>query len=182
MSPTEHTPGARAGALQIGEGVAGAAPDLAHVNTVLGDRDGPAGAAFATALAQPTPGHVPFLAVVRPGVAVQPPTLFVNKATVVDERHGRLTWGAAQAGVAEGVVDALHEGVVDPAAVDGLVLVCAVWVDPAATDEEAVRSNNRAATLAALVAGARGLPAVEDVLALRGAADNPYLGGPGAEG
>lgn len=164
-----------ADAVQIGEGFAGDAPDLAHVNTVLGRRDGPVGTAFTTALAQPAPGHVPFLVVVRPGVAVQPPTLFVNKATVDGEVHGRLTWGAAQAGVAEGVVDALAEGVVPADRVADLVLVCAVWVDPAATDESAVRSNNRAATLASLRAGAAGTPTVDDVLALRGAAQNPYL-------
>ena len=40
-------------------------------------------------------------------------TLFVNKATVDagNERHGRLTWGAAQAGVAAGVMNAHRKGV-----------------------------------------------------------------------
>ena len=161
--------------MQVGEGFAGDAPNLAHVNTVLGDREGAVGTAFTTALAQPSPGHVPFLAVVRPGVAVQPPTLFVNKAAIADDRHGNLTWGAAQAGVAEGVVDALADGIVDPADVGGLVLVCAVWVDPDADDEDAVRRNNRVATRAALAAGRTGSPHVEEVLALRGSASNPYL-------
>jgi len=161
--------------MQVGEGFAGDAPNLAHVNTVLGDREGPVGAAFTTALAQPSPGHVPFLVVVRPGVAVQPPTLFVNKATVEPGRHGELTWGAAQAGVAEGVVDALADGIVDPEQVGRLVLVCAVWVDPEADDEDAVRQNNRVATRAALAAGRTGAPHVDEVVALRGRASNPYL-------
>lgn len=164
--------------MQVGEGYAGDAPNLAHVNTVLGDREGAAGTAFTTALAQPSPGHVPFLVVVRPGVAVQPPTLFVNKAAVASERHGNLTWGAAQAGVADGVVDALADGIVDPTQVGALVLVCAVWVDPGADDEDAVRRNNRAATRAALAAGRTGSPHVDEVLALRGRATNPYLSGP----
>ena len=159
----------------IGEGFAGTGAEAAHVNTVLGDREGPVGGAFTTALAQPSPGHVPFLVVVRPGVAVQPPTLFVNKATVGQGRHGELTWGAAQAGVAEGVVDALADGVVDPSQVDRLVLVCAVWVDPEADDEDAVRQNNRVATRAALAAGRTGSPPVDEVVALRGQAQNPYL-------
>ena len=161
--------------MQVGEGFAGSAPNLAHVNTVLGDRDGAVGTAFTTALAQPSPGHVPFLAVVRPGVAVQPPTLFVNKAAVASERHGTLTWGAAQAGVAEGVVDALADGIVDPSQVGSLVLVCAVWVDPDADDEDLVRQNNRTATRAALAAGRTGSPHVDEVVAFRGRAANPYL-------
>ena len=55
-------------------------------------------------LATPRAGHVAFVAAVRPGVAVRPFTLFVNKAAIEGERHARLTWGAAQAGVAAGVM------------------------------------------------------------------------------
>ncbi len=151
--------------MQIGEGFAGTAPDLAHVNTVLGRRDGPAGAAFATALASPSVGHTPFLVVVRPGLAAQPPTLFVNKAAIAGDRHGTLTWGAAQAGVAAGVAAALADGTIPVDEVAELVLLAAVWVDPAAGDEAAVFENNRVATAAALAAGAAGDPPVADVLA-----------------
>ena len=44
------------------------------------------------------------------------------------------------------------------------MLVAAVWVDPAADDEEAVYENNAAATLAALTAGRDGLPSIRTVL------------------
>jgi 5,6,7,8-tetrahydromethanopterin hydro-lyase len=73
---------------QIGEGFAGEGADAAHVNTVLGARGGPAEAAFATALAEPSPGHTPFLVVLKPGLAVKPVTLFVSKATVTEALHG----------------------------------------------------------------------------------------------
>ena len=82
----------------IGEGFAGEGANTAHVNIVLGHRAGPISESWLTALATPRPGHVPFVAVARPGVPVRPFTLFVNKATVEGERHGTLTWGAAQAG------------------------------------------------------------------------------------
>ena len=96
--------------LLIGESFVGDGADAAHVNVVLGPRDGPAGVAWATALATPRAGHVPFVAVLQPGLAVQPPTLFVNKAAIEPGRHADLTWGAAQAGVAAGVADAVAEG------------------------------------------------------------------------
>ena len=118
--------------MSIGEGFVGEGADAAHVNTVLGPREGPAGVAWATALATPREGHVPFVAVVRPGLAVLPITLFVNKAPIGAGRHGDLTWGAAQAGVAAGVADAVAEGVIERAAVHELVLIAAVWVNPAA--------------------------------------------------
>ena len=75
--------------LLIGESFVGDGADAAHVNVVLGPRDGPAGTAWATALATPRAGHVPFVAVLQPGLAVQPPTLFVNKAAIEPGRHAR---------------------------------------------------------------------------------------------
>jgi len=51
--------------IQIGEGFVGAGPNAAHTNTILGDRSGPAGVAWATALATPRAGHVPFMVVVK---------------------------------------------------------------------------------------------------------------------
>jgi len=159
---------------QVGEGFAGTGADAAHVNSVLGDRDGPVGTAWATALASPSAGHTPFVVVLRPNVPVRPMTLFVNKATIAGDRHGTLTWGAAQAGVAAGVVDAVRNGVVDEEAASNLVLITAVWVNPDATDEEAVFANNRTATLAAITAGVRDTPSVRDVLAA-GDPTNPYF-------
>jgi 5,6,7,8-tetrahydromethanopterin hydro-lyase len=160
--------------VQIGESFVGDGPNAAHVNTVLGDRSGPAGTAWATALATPSQGHSPFVAVLRPGLPVKPLTLFVNKAAVADPGHGTLTWGAAQAGVAAGVADAVAEGTVDRERVDELVLLAAVWVNPEATDGDAVYANNRTATRAALAAGAAGRPDLADVLAAREHPTNPF--------
>jgi 5,6,7,8-tetrahydromethanopterin hydro-lyase len=163
------------GALEIGEGFVGEGRNAAHVNTVLGPRDGPAGAAFATALATPSAGHSPFVAVLRPGLPAKPATLFVNKAAIAGEAHASLTWGAAQAGVAAGVLDAVAEGVIPPAAVDALALVAAVWVSPEADDADAVYRNNRAATREALAAGHRREPRLDDALAARARPENPFF-------
>ena len=160
----------------IGEGFAGDGLNAAHVNTVLGDKRGPVGAAWATALATPRAGHSAFVVVAAPNVPVKPMTLFVNKATIerANERHGRLTWGAAQAGVAAGVTSAHRKGVLNADDADELVLVAAVWVNPDAHDEEAVYANNAQATLAALTAGRDDLPSIRAVLDV-GDPRNPYF-------
>ena len=103
-------------------------------------------------------------------------TLFVNKATVepADERHARLTWGAAQAGVAAGVMHAHRKGVLRADDADDLVLVAAVWVNPAADDEEAVYANNADATLRGADGRAR-RPAVDPDRARRGRAAESIL-------
>jgi 5,6,7,8-tetrahydromethanopterin hydro-lyase len=162
---------------QLGESFVGEGVDAAHVNTVLGLREGPVGTAWAVALATPSAGHAPFVAVLQPGLPVKPFTLFVNKAAIGDEAHGRLTWGAAQAGTAQGVAHAVRAGVIDRDLVDELALIVAVWVNPQAGDETAVFANNASATLAALVAGAEGSPSVDQVLAAADEPTNPYFQG-----
>jgi 5,6,7,8-tetrahydromethanopterin hydro-lyase len=156
---------------QIGEAFVGEGAHAAHLNTVLGQRGGPVEGAWATALATPRLGHVAFLTTVRPGIAAKPPTLFVNKAPLEGETHSRLTWGAAQAGVAAGVMEAVAQDIIDRTSVDDLLLIAAVWVDPGALIEDLVYENNRNATRLALLAGADHAPSVEDAL---GAADRPF--------
>ncbi|GAA4633754.1 formaldehyde-activating enzyme [Actinoallomurus vinaceus] len=165
--------------LRIGESFIGEGAEAAHINTVLGHRAGPAGVAWATALATPRTGHVPFVAVLRPGLPAKPMTLFVNKAAVETPEHADLTWGAAQAGVAAGVMDAVADGTVPEDAVDDLVLIAAVWVNPAAADADLVYANNREATRSALRAGAAGTPSVADALDARHAPANPFYIPPG---
>ncbi len=159
----------------IGESFVGEGADAAHVNTVLGRRDGPVGVAWATALATPRPGNSAFVAVVRPGIPAKPLTLFVSQASVAGDEHAALTWGAAQAGVACGVADAVADGIVTEADADELLLIAAVWVNPAAFDAAKVYANNRAATAAALRAGVAGSPGLAEVLAARDHPVNPYF-------
>ena len=158
----------------IGEGFVGEGVNAAHINTVMGERSGPVGVAWATALATPRVGHVPFVAVASPGSPVLPFTLFVNKATIETDSHGSLTWGAAQAGIAAGVGQAHLAGHL-PSASDELVLIAAVWVNPAANDEEAVFANNRAAMLSALAMARSGTSDMDAAIASMLNPANPYF-------
>lgn len=138
---------------QIGTGIAGTDAERVQVSTVLGDRDGPVGSAWSSALVSPSIGHSPFVVVARPGLPVVPLTLMVPAVGVADHDHARLTMGAAQAGVAAAVLDLQMD---DP---DGLMcLVASVWVDPKAVDEDAVYTNTRDAAIDALKQGASGGP------------------------
>lgn len=168
--------------MELGESFVGSGPEAAHVNTVLGSRDGPVGQAWATALATPREGHAAFVTVLQPGLPVQPFTLFVNKATIAGDQHARMTWGPAQAGVAAGVADAVAAGVIAPADAGELALIAAVWVDPAASEADLVFANNRAATTAAIAAGREGSPAPEAAAAERDRAWNPFFRPPGSTG
>lgn len=166
---------------RIGEGWSGKAPNGSHVNVVLARRGSPTAAAAIGMLAHPSPGHTPVLVCVGPTQAeyepIWPPTLMMNKATAVEEHHQTMTWGAAQLGIGQGVLDAVAHGLIE-ASGDLLVLV-AVWVDPAADDETAVREANRAATRKALGVCAEGRdPAAAAALVeRRNSLRNPFYDG-----
>jgi len=129
----------------------------------------------ATALATPRPGHVAFVVILQPNLPVKPLTLFVNKAPMADEQHGNLTWGAAQAGVAGGVADAVADGVISAEDAERLVLIAAVWVNPAARHAALVYQNNRAATRNALENSVAGAPKLDEILAARHEPANPFF-------
>lgn len=164
--------------LLIGESFIGDGAEAAHINVVLGDRSGPAGTAWATALATPSAGHTPFVAVLQPGIPAKPLTLFINKAPIGSTEHGTLTWGAAQAGVAGGVADAVADGIIAAADADRLVLIAAVWVNPEARKADLVYANNRRATATALAAAVAGTPTVAQTLEARDRPANPYYQAP----
>lgn len=133
----------------IGEGFAGEAPNAAHINLLLGPKDGPMGTAFAVAAASPGQGHIPFQVVLKPGVPVEPATLFIGKATLRNPMHETMTWGAAQMGVAAGMTQAVLDGVLPADARTDWVAIACAWVHWDVNDADAVFANNRDATLAA---------------------------------
>ena len=141
----------------IGEAWSGEAPNGSHINVVLARRGSPTAAAAAGALA-PRPGHLPFLACLEPGTPIRPRRSWSTRSTVEGDLHGRITWGAAQLGIAQGVMDAVAEGLIDAGEADDLVLLVPVWVDPAAEDETAVRAANRQATRDAIADAFRRRP------------------------
>jgi|1186.fasta_scaffold202658_2 5,6,7,8-tetrahydromethanopterin hydro-lyase len=158
----------------IGEAFAGSGPNAAHINVVVGRKGGPVETAWATSLATPRTGYIPFLTVLRPNLPVKPMTLFVNKADFRGDAHSNLTWGPAQAGVAAGVTQAVAEALIPQDEVEELLIIVAVWVDWAADEATVVFANNRAATHDAIAAAVRGEPAVGDVIAEVGHPWNAY--------
>lgn len=137
---------------RVGEGWGGVKPNGSHVNVVLARRGGATFAAAVSMLAHPSPGHTPVLVCVGPDEAsyepIWPPTLMMNKATARDADHETVTWGAAQLGIGQGVLDAVADGLLE--ATDELLVLVAVWVDPQARDETAVRRANREAVRKAI--------------------------------
>jgi formaldehyde-activating enzyme len=161
---------------RIGEAWSGESPNGSHVNVVLARRGSVTAAAVTTAFTGPTKGHTPVLVCLGAGTPVWPPTVMMNKSTAATERQERLTWGAAQLGIGEGVLDAVADGLLHA---DGeTVVLVAVWVDPDADAEGDVRAANRDATHRAIRKAVEGPDPgeVDALLRLRGTATNAFFG------
>jgi 5,6,7,8-tetrahydromethanopterin hydro-lyase len=161
--------------MQVGEAFVGDGANAAHINTVLGSRESPFASAWAVALGTPREGHVPFLVAARHSVAACPPTVFVNKATVKDDTHANMTWGPAQAGVAKGIGRAVEDGTIAAGEVGQLLLMVAVWVNPAADDAQSVYENNVEATHRALRSGKAGGQDLTEFLEAARSPSNPFF-------
>ncbi|BCL83249.1 aldehyde-activating protein [Ktedonobacteria bacterium brp13] len=157
------------------EAWAGSGANAAHLNIAVGLKGSPIEQAFLSAMSSPQPGNIPFLTVLQPNWPIKPFTLFVNKADLRSELHSRLTWGPAQAGIAEGILGAVQRGIIPPAQVDNYLIIASVWVDWNANSDEEVYQNNRDAALRAIERAFNGEPAIEDLLARLGHAENPFL-------
>ena len=167
---------------RIGEGWGGdPGPNGCHVNVVLGVRGSAVSAALLGTFTTPTPGHTPIMVVVGEAQdryePVWPPTIMINKATALDDRHQTITWGAGQLGIAQGVLDAVADGLIPPSG-DLVVLVC-VWIDPGASDETAVRGAARTATVNALHQAVEGREAhvARSLVDRRDSVTSPFYGG-----
>ena len=66
-------------AMRIGEALVGEGNEIAHIDLIIGEKDGPAGTAFASALANQSAGHSNLLAVLAPNLAVKPSTVMITK-------------------------------------------------------------------------------------------------------
>ena len=164
---------------RIGEAWAGDAPNGCHLNVILARRGSVTHAAAVTALASPRPGHTPFLVCLGPGTLVLPPTIFVNKTTTDSDAIGRMTWGAAQLGIGQGVLDAVADELLDASDAPEITVLAAVWIDPAADDESALRRACRAAMRAAVAHALEpvGVEAVRALVERRDDATNGYYSG-----
>ncbi len=134
----------------IGEALVGEGPELAHVDLVLGEKDGPVGAAFANALSQLSAGHTPLLAVIRPNLMTKPATLVIPKVTLRKGTQVREMFGPVQAAVAKAVADSVEEGAFGDRDLESLVILASIYLDPEASDYNRIYRYNYGATKLAI--------------------------------
>ena len=160
----------------IGEALIGEGNEVAHIDLMIGDKEGPVGQAFANGLTQLSVGHTPLLAVIRPNLPPKPFTLIIPKVTVKDMDQVSKIFGPAQASVAKAIADTVEEGVIPKDQIEKLVIVCSVFIHPQAEDFRKIYHYNYSATKLALKRALTNYPPLEKIAYDKDRAKHPIMG------
>ena len=93
--------------IMVGESLVGDGNEVAHIDLMIGRKDGPVGIAFANRLAAQTAGHNGLLAVLEPNLPAKPDTVMFNKVTIKGATQAVQMFGPAQMAVAKAVADSV---------------------------------------------------------------------------
>jgi 5,6,7,8-tetrahydromethanopterin hydro-lyase len=154
--------------MYVGEGLYledGDLDNVAHIDLLIGPKDGPVGVAFANALANQSHGHTNLLAVVSPNIVAKPATVMVTKVTMKGSKQVMQMFGPAQAAVARAVVDSVVEGVLPKAEAENWVIVCGVFIAPSANSNAKVYKYNYEATKLAIKNAMKATPTIDEIIA-----------------
>lgn len=161
---------------KIGEALIGAGDELAHIDLIIGDKNGPAGTAFANSLSQLSMGHTPLLSVIRPNLMTKPATAVIPKVTVGGMDDANKIFGPAQAAVGRAVADAVADGIIPKDKAEELVVIVSVFIAPGAKDYRKIYQYNYGATKLALRRAMDDYPSIDKVLAEKDRGSHAIMG------
>jgi 5,6,7,8-tetrahydromethanopterin hydro-lyase len=160
--------------MYIGESLVGDGNEVAHIDLLIGDKAGPVGVAFASALADQKQGFSNLLAVLTPNLLCKPATVLITKVTIKGAPQAVQMFGPAQAAVAKAVADSVAGGVIPKSEVENLVIVCGVFIHWEAKDNNKIYQYNYEATKEAIARAMKGEPKIDEILAKKDTAKHPF--------
>ena len=160
--------------MHVGEALVGEGNEIAHIDLLIGDKDGPVGLAFANALANQKMGHSNLLAVLEPNLAVKPSTVLITKVTIKGARQAVQMFGPAQFAVAKAVADSVEAGVIPKDQCEDLVIVCGVFIHWEAADDKKIFEYNYEAVKLSIASAMKDEPSADEMLAKKDGAKHPF--------
>ena len=160
--------------MYIGEALTGDGNEVAHIDLLIGNKEGPVGVAFANALANQKAGHSNLLAVLTPNLVCKPATVLITKVTIKGAAQAVQMFGPAQHAVAKAVADSVAEGVIPKSEADNLVIVCGVFIHWEAKDDKKIYDYNYEATKLSIQRAMKNEPKIDEILAKKDSAKHPF--------
>ena len=160
----------------IGEALLGAEENLAHIDLIIGSKDGPVGISFANALSSPSIGHGGLLACIRPNLLTKPISLVIPKVTISKMEEANKIFGPAQAAVAKAIADAVEENIIPMNKLDEWLLIVSVFIHPEAKDYRKIYQYNYSATKLAIKRALKNYPPIEKIFYDKDRAKHPVAG------
>ncbi len=155
--------------LRVGEGFAGPPfQELAHVDLVIGLREGPVGRAVSRSL--DGWGDERGLRILRD----RPLTLLVPTVTLRSDKSKRLFYEDAARGVNHAIELSIQDGFLPSEILDDIALIANVFVHPSASIAMRVFGNNYKATRHAIRKAIEGRPTVAELVTERVSARHPF--------
>ncbi|HUS78830.1 MAG TPA: bifunctional 5,6,7,8-tetrahydromethanopterin hydro-lyase/3-hexulose-6-phosphate synthase [Patescibacteria group bacterium] len=163
------------GTFLIGEALVGEGNEVAHIDLMIGDKQGPVGQAFSHALSNLSMGHTPLLAVIRPNLPPKPHTVIVPKVTIKNLEDAGKIFGPAQSAVAKAVADSVEDGIIPREVVEDWVVIVSVFIHPKAEDERKIYQYNYTATKLSLSRALESYPSLEKIMFDKDRARHPLM-------
>ena len=160
--------------MSVGEALVGSGNEVAHIDLLIGSKEGPVGMAFANALSDQKAGHSNLLAVLEPNLLCKPATVLITKVTIKGAKQAVQMFGPAQKAVAKAVTDCVASGVIPKDQAESLVIVCGVFIHWDAKDDAKIYEYNYEATKLSIQRAMKNEPKIDEVLAKKDTAKHPF--------
>ena len=100
--------------------------------------------------------------------------MLITKVTIKGAPQALQMFGPAQAAVGRAVADSTAAGIIPQHLAENFVIVCGVFIHPAAQDDNKIFAYNYAATKEAIQRAMTGEPKVSDITATKEKVKHPF--------
>lgn len=156
-----------------GEALFGGGNEVAHVDLIMGIRDGPMSVALRNAGKVTEDSHQSN--VIKD---LELNTIFAPTVTITSEDHKKMVYEVAQRAVADAVRRTITDNIIPEELVPDLVIATNVFVHPSAVNRMRVHINNFIAVRHALRRAIEGRQSVDEIVARKDSARHPFAYNP----
>lgn len=158
-----------------GEAHVGEGNEVAHIDLLIGDKEGYVGQAFANALANQI--HTSLFALIAPNLIAKPLTLMVPKFPITRMSDVMKIYGPAQRAIAMAVVDSVYDEVIPEDETEDICIICGVLIQSDAKDNDKLYKNNYEAMRLAIRRAFTGEPSIDEILNEKDSVEHPFYKG-----